>query len=209
MDQFNPKQAVPDVIAASTQLRLWVIALSHVVSRLERVHAALVEAVIELPWTTMDSNFVKSYISFVGMLVSAKPEYLTLVMGKIANGLTYRACDIQRLPYTHSSQRTESGLQALDACTAETSSKPLTRRTIYDRLHNLLNHLLSLVPTLPSTLQPLLAQNFPHKRLSQAAQITYIRNLLRITEYCPELSDRILAIIIDRAIQIDVCCGAT
>lgn len=40
----------------------------------------------------MDSNFVKSYISFVGMLVSAKPEYLTLVLGKIASGFTYRAC---------------------------------------------------------------------------------------------------------------------
>lgn len=39
----------------------------------------------------MDSNLVKSYISFVGMLVSAKPEYLTLVLGKIANGFTYRA----------------------------------------------------------------------------------------------------------------------
>ena len=30
--------------------------------------------------------------------------------------------------------------------------------------------------------------------------------MLRVTEYCPELSDRILATIIDRAIQIDVCC---
>lgn len=80
----------------------------------------------------------------------------------------------------------------------------MTRRVVYDRLHFLLQHLLSLVPTLPSTLQPLLVRFFPHKRQSQAAQITYIRNLLRITEYCPELSDRILATIIDRAIQIDV-----
>lgn len=76
---------------------------------------------------------------------------------------------------------------------------------VYDRIHCLLQHLLSLVPTLPSTLQPLLVRSFPHKRQNQAAQITYIRNLLRITEYCPELSDRILATIIDRAIQIDVC----
>lgn len=75
---------------------------------------------------------------------------------------------------------------------------------MYDRLHYLLEHLLSLVPTLPSTLQPLLVRSFPHKRQSQAAQVTYIRNLLRITEYCPELTDRIMATIIDRAIQIDV-----
>lgn len=187
VDQFNPKQNSPDTATSCSQLRLWIIALSHVVSRLERVHAALVDAILSMSWTTTDNNFVKSYTSFVGMLVSAKPEYLTLVLGKVANGFTY-----------------QSGLQALDATLPETSSRPLTRRTVYDRLHNLLEHLLSLVPTLPSTLQPLLVQNFPHKRLSQAVQVTYIRNLLRVTTYCPELSDKILATIIDRAIQIDV-----
>lgn len=99
----------------------------------------------------------------------------------------------------------ESGLQALNASGPESSDSPLTRRDIYDRIHSLLSHLLSLVPTLPSTLQPLLVRNFPHKRQSQAAQVTYIRNLLRVTEYCSELTDRILALIIDRALQIDVC----
>lgn len=103
----------------------------------------------------------------------------------------------------------ESGLQALDAGLPETSSRPLTRRVVYDRLHYLLEHLLSLVPTLPSTLQPLLVRSFPHKRQSQAAQVTYIRNLLRITDYCPELTDRIMATIIDRAIQIDVSGGSS
>ncbi len=88
----------------------------------------------------------------------------------------------------------------------ESSSKPLTRRIVYDRIHFLLRHLLSLVPTLPSTLQPLLARNFPHKRQDQTAQVTYIRNLLRVTDYCPEIADRILATVIDRAIQIDVGC---
>jgi RNA polymerase I specific transcription initiation factor RRN3 len=72
------------------QLRLWVSALSHVVSQLERTHSALVEAVISMPWTTMDSIFVKSYISFVGMLVSARPEYLSLVLEKTARGFTFR-----------------------------------------------------------------------------------------------------------------------
>lgn len=98
----------------------------------------------------------------------------------------------------------ESGLQALDAGVPESSSSPLTRRVVYDRLHYLLKHVLALIPTLPSTLQPLLVRNFPHKRQNQASQVTYIRNLLRVSEYCPELADRILATIVDRAIQIDV-----
>lgn len=97
-------------------------------------------------------------------------------------------------------------MQALDTTIAEGSSSPLTRRVVYERIHVLLRHLLTLVPTLPSTLQPLLIRNFPHKRQSQAAQVTYIRNLLSVMEYCPELADSILATIVDRAIQIDVRC---
>ena len=96
-------------------------------------------------------------------------------------------------------------MQALNASGPESSGTPITRRVIYDRLHYLLNHLLALIPTLPSTLQPLLVRNFPHKRQPQVAQVTYIRNLLRVTEYCSELADRILALIIDRALQIDAC----
>ena len=104
----------------------------------------------------------------------------------------------------------ESGLQALEAGLPESSSAPLTRRIVYDRIHHLLRHLLALVPTLPSTLQPLLVQNFPHKRQPHLSQITYIRNMLRITDYCPEIADNLLSTIIDRAIQMDVsfCCSS-
>ncbi|KAI6042753.1 RNA polymerase I-specific transcription initiation factor RRN3 [Pisolithus marmoratus] len=186
VDQFNPRKA-RESATSSSQLRLWILALTHVLSRLEKRHSALVEAIVNLPWTTMDATFVKIYTEFIGMLLSARPEYLSLVLTRLTQGLTY-----------------QSGLQALNANGPEGSDSPLTRRVIYDRLHYLLGHLLSLIPTLPSTLQPLLVRHFPHKRQPQAAQVAYIRNLLRVTGYCSELSDRILALIIDRALQIDV-----
>ncbi|KAH9174603.1 RNA polymerase I-specific transcription initiation factor RRN3 [Lactarius sanguifluus] len=191
VDQFNVKKSALDAPSPSPspipQLRLWLQALMHVVSRLDRTHTALIEAIARLPWMTMDSNLVKTYTSFIEILVSARPEYLSLVLGRIALGFTY-----------------QSGLQALEAGLPECSVAPLTRRRVYDRIHYLLRHLLALVPTLPSTLRPFLVQNFPHKRQSQASQITYIRNMLRITEYCPEMTDGLLSTIIDRAIQIDV-----
>ena len=93
VDQFNPRKitkVTPDAPSPAPQLRLWILALSHVVSRFERVHSGLVEAIVNMPWTTMDSSFVKSYINFIAMLVSAKPEYLSLVLGRIAQGLTHR-----------------------------------------------------------------------------------------------------------------------
>ncbi|KAH9967034.1 RNA polymerase I-specific transcription initiation factor RRN3 [Lactifluus volemus] len=187
VDQFNVKKMSYDAPSPIPQLCLWLQALIHVVSRLDRTHMALIEAVLRLPWMTMDSSLVKTYTSFIQILVSARPEYLSLVLNRIAQDFTY-----------------QSGLQALDASLPESSSAPLTRRIVYDRIHHLLRHLLTLVPTLPTTLQPLLVQHFPHKRQSQASQITYIRNMLRITNYCPEIADSLLSTIIDRAIQIDV-----
>ncbi|TFK22355.1 RNA polymerase I-specific transcription initiation factor RRN3 [Coprinopsis marcescibilis] len=188
VNQFALKPSSADSLQNQPgQLRFWILALSHVVSRLERSHSALVEAIVNMPWTTLDSVTVKSYTVFIGMLLSARPEYLSLVLSKIVQGFTH-----------------QSGIQALDVGMPEGSSKPLTRRVVYDRLHYLLSHILSLIPTLPSTLQPLLVRHFPHKRQNQLAQTTYIRNMLRISTYCPELADKILATIIDRAIQIDV-----
>ncbi|KAJ4479198.1 RNA polymerase I-specific transcription initiation factor RRN3 [Lentinula aciculospora] len=188
VSQFNPKRSPTELpFPQPAQLRLWILALSHVVSRLERPHSSLVEAIINMPWVTMDNATVRSYTVFIGMLISARPEYLSLLLSKLSLGFTHQA-----------------GLQALSISLPEPSSSPLTRRLVFDRLHYLMRHLLSLVPTLPATLMPFLSRNFPHKRRNQTAQTTYIRNLLHISEYCPELADQILGVIVDRAIQIDV-----
>lgn len=96
----------------------------------------------------------------------------------------------------------ESGLLSVTS-TVEGSS-PLTRRVIYDRQHALLEYMFSLVPTLPSSLAPLLVRNFPHKRQPQVAHVAYVRNLLRVTEYCGELSARVLGLLVDRALMVDV-----
>ena len=43
-----------------------------------------------MPWMTLDSATVKAYTIFIGMLLSARPEYLSLVLAKIAQGFTHR-----------------------------------------------------------------------------------------------------------------------
>ena len=80
----------------------------------------------------------------------------------------------------------------------------VTRRILYGRLHSMLRLLLSLIPTLSSSLAPLLSLHFPSKREPQVAQICYIDNLLAISEYCPALAEDILTLIIERALNIDV-----
>ena len=90
VNQFNPTANPSEVPASTAQLRLWILALAHVISRLERPHHSLVEAIVNMPWTTKDNTFVKSYILFVGMLLSAKPEYLSQVLTRITQGFTHR-----------------------------------------------------------------------------------------------------------------------
>jgi RNA polymerase I-specific transcription initiation factor RRN3 len=91
VDQFNIKKTAFDNPSPTPQLRQWFHALMHVVSRLDRTHMALIDAITKLPWMTMDSSLVKTYTSFIEILVSARPEYLSLVLSRIAQGLTYRA----------------------------------------------------------------------------------------------------------------------
>ncbi|KAG9015414.1 hypothetical protein FRB94_000018 [Tulasnella sp. JGI-2019a] len=189
--RFSPSAITGQTASSSsTELMAWISALTHVVSGLERVHAPLVDALVALPWATMDEDVVRSYMSFLGMLVSARPEYLTGILAKIVRGFTY-----------------QSGMKAIggyETKSGESSKDLISRRLVYNRLHQLLHRLLSLIPTLSTTLEPLLVRTFPHKRQDKNAQVTYIRNMLRVSSYCPEMGDRILATVVDRAIQIDV-----
>ena len=91
MDQFNPKDLAGQSVIYLARLRFWISAFSHVVSRLDRAHSALVHAILNVPWITLDSPTVKAYTVFIGMLISARPEYLSLVLGKITQGFTHRA----------------------------------------------------------------------------------------------------------------------
>ncbi|KAK4705164.1 RNA polymerase I-specific transcription initiation factor RRN3, partial [Phenoliferia sp. Uapishka_3] len=165
------------------QLRIWLDALTHVVSKLDKAHAPLVDTILALPWATMDDLFVAGYVRFIGALVSARPEWLRSVLEKCVKGLKYRS------NYT----------------TSTPASMPsITRRILYGRLHTLLRTLIALVPTLAPSLSPLLAQSFPSKREPAVSQICYIDNLLTLTEYCPALAEDVLTLVIERALNIDV-----
>lgn len=75
------------------QLRIWLDALTHVVSKLDKTHAPLVEIILALPWATLDDLFVAGYVRFIGALVSARPEWLRSVLEKCVKGLKYRESD--------------------------------------------------------------------------------------------------------------------
>lgn len=84
------------------------------------------------------------------------------------------------------------------------SSPEITRRQIYDRCHILLRHCLDVVPTMTNILLPCIERNFPNKREKREAQQVYFRNVLQVSEYCPQIAENILDAAISRATKIDV-----
>jgi RNA polymerase I-specific transcription initiation factor RRN3 len=80
------------------EIHLMLNALSHAVSHLDRKHASLVNAIISLQWASSEMSFVKSYISFIGLLLSAQTEYGVAVLEKAVDGLTYRKHNLGLYP---------------------------------------------------------------------------------------------------------------
>lgn len=175
--------------ASASSLRSLLAALSHVVSDLDRSHAKLVESIFALPWTSMDDSFAQMWIKFVCSLVSARSEWLSVILTKATKALSYR---LEWLPYQFADEL------------GKRSVSTLKRKQVYERVHLLIRSLLSVVPTLPGVLGPLLVQFLPHKMVHRSDQLVYVRNILHVSEYCAELSEAILGAVIDRAIQLDV-----
>lgn len=76
---------------------------------------------------------------------------------------------------------------------------------MYERVHYALQFILNLVPTAAmSTLWPRLTENYPHRMEKKGEHTVYLINVLRVIGYVPALRRRILALITERTIRIDV-----
>lgn len=65
-------------------------ALTHVVAQLDRSHSSLVDAVVSLPWTSLDESFVQTYTRFVRALLTTRVEFVQAVLDKIIRGFRFR-----------------------------------------------------------------------------------------------------------------------
>ncbi|KAJ2956693.1 hypothetical protein NQZ79_g7500 [Umbelopsis isabellina] len=177
ISQLTMKPHLPGAPSPS-KLYLWIKLLSQIVTQLDRSCNSLVEAVLSVDWTIQESAFVDQYIGFIGNLVSAHTYYVRPVFQHLVQHLTFR----HKLPE--------------DAI--------VTRSMIYQRVHNALRYVLSLIPTSATKLLNILGETFPHKRFNVAEQATYVNNLLETIDYAPILRKQVLGLIIEKIILIDV-----
>ena len=89
MSQFSPTPTtpIPDFQPLVALLRALASNVSHISLNL---HRSLITAILGLPWAIGDDRFVKSYIGWTGVLVSAHPECAQEVLTKLIKGLTWR-----------------------------------------------------------------------------------------------------------------------
>ena len=77
-----------------------------------------------------------------------------------------------------------------------------------DRIHATLKYVLQLIPSASGALSNIIVDNFPFLtdtgRRAKRSFVEYVRNLLRVTEYAPELKSEILDLLMERHMKIDV-----
>jgi len=75
---------------------------------------------------------------------------------------------------------------------------------VFERVHATLQALLSLVPTASKPLFDSLRSRFPYCGCDIEFHAVYTANLLKTSVYAPVLRDRILSLLVDRMVDIDV-----
>ncbi|KAI5780709.1 RNA polymerase I-specific transcription initiation factor RRN3 [Peziza echinospora] len=172
-----------DDAPSSLELRQTMSALTHSVSRLGKGCLLLVSDIVNTTWAGRDNLFFKAYLRLLGNLVSAHSNYMPMVTKMLVKHLALRSSRMCNLP----------------------NHKPVTRATVYNRTHEALQYIMELVPTAAhSTFLPALIAEFPNKSESRLAHTTFLANLLHVVEYTPALRSKVLAMVIERVIKIDI-----
>ncbi|KAF9903297.1 hypothetical protein EC991_003989 [Linnemannia zychae] len=159
----------------------WIQALSQCISLLDKSCSSLIEAMLQIDWLIQDDVFVQYFMTFLGNVVSAHAFYVVPVQTMLVHKLTnrYRPAFAGGVP-------------------------TISRDAQHERVHQALKYILGLIPTGATSLFPLLASAFPHKRESISAHSMYVKNILLVLKYAPVLRNQILGLVIDRIIQVDV-----
>jgi len=146
------------------------------VRRLEApLYTSLVRAIVSLNWVGYPAALIQVYIQFLGALATAQTTYLPLILSSLLGEF------------------------------ADVSSLPNAKRTdLQVNAHYAIQHLLEVVPSGNTILLRLIRETFPHQTADRREQISYVFNLIRLSHYAEHIKGEILALCIERTVQIDV-----
>ena len=139
------------------------------------MYTSLVRSILSLNWITYPTALTQVYIQFLGALATAQTTYLPLMLSCLLSEFT------------------------------DVSSSPSGKRTdLQFNAHWAIQHLLDLVPSGHTILLRLIKETFPHKSADRREQVSYVFNLIRISQYAEHLKEDILSLCIERVVLVDV-----
>lgn len=166
----------------SALLQKYVIALRDVVPLLDYNCKGLVHAIIDCSWIARNDSFVREYRNLLRSLLSVHPAYMSTVLQMLISMFLTP-------PSTTARAEDDPAIQA---------------PRLTQRIHECLRSFLRQSPMASTYLGPIVASTFPFADDTAKAHTRYIRNILQVSEYCPELKGEILSLVTDKIVKIDV-----
>ncbi|PVU97892.1 hypothetical protein BB559_001875 [Furculomyces boomerangus] len=159
------------------KIKSWIEAILYHVSLIESVHYELIEAILGCKCICFkNEELVSKYNGLLLHIASVQPSWSSRIIKTLIKWFLYKP---------HS-----------DAEVAE--------NILFSRIHSVINDLIYLIPTLSREIYTAINRAFPHKRATLEHQKQFLENTLRVLEYYPELQKKLLQLIFDRILQIDV-----
>mmetsp|Transcript_52377 Transcript_52377/g.131610 ORF Transcript_52377/g.131610 Transcript_52377/m.131610 type:complete len:609 (-) Transcript_52377:47-1873(-) len=147
--------------------------------------SSLLTAVLSFNWLSAPHNLAEVYTYFLIDWVSACSPIIPPVQKTLVQLMCIDPASLPPPPE-----------ESADACP---STHP-----IFGYVHSILRRITELAPMSTTTLLKTLVDGFPHKSHPAAVQKLYVQNLIRVNTYCPVLRDRLMALIVEKMVQIDV-----
>ncbi|KAL3876380.1 hypothetical protein ACJMK2_034232 [Sinanodonta woodiana] len=166
--------------------------LRHCITSLDRTHEMLVGKVLRLDWAGRRQAVVQVYQSLLLNLVSVHTDYLKAGLRMIVAQFLPKAKDFMT--------EDEESTRAIQ------DSVRKKHDVIFINLHTLLKAIAQIIPMTPVLLLPLLSEHFPYLKKETYIQECYVKNLLQVTHYIPSIRQRVLELVVDRMIKLDVRC---
>lgn len=163
-------------------LQKYVIALTDNVPLLNHSCSGLVHGIIDTVWVTRNEPFVQSFKGLLRSLISIHPGYTSSILTMLVNLFVELPSPALRNP----------------------EDPAISRNQLQSRSHDTLRYLLRYHPMTSNHLTPIFTSTFPFPTDTVKAWVQYIRNVLKVSEYCPELKGSILSLVMQKLVNIDV-----
>lgn len=178
---FSAKPTTADA-PLSALLEKYVIALTDNVTLLDHKCTGLVHALVDSSWIARNEQYYRSYRTLIRSLLSVHPGYTGSVLTMLVNMF----------------------LELPSPTLRQHDDPPIQRTRLEVRVHETLKHLLRQIQMTSTLLGPILTSTFPFPTDTTKAHVHYIKNMLRVSEYCPEIKGQIFSVVTDKLVKIDV-----